>query len=66
LTYGEERGGIHCQGLCPFDKHAIVGPMGSKFYLAVSQENPWEKALKNSSIQVPISYSLSWSHYVGI
>ncbi len=31
-------GGIHCQGLCPFDKHVIVAPMGSKFYLTANQQ----------------------------
>jgi hypothetical protein len=59
-------GGIHCQGLCPFDKDVIVGPMGSKFYLATSQETFERGELENNPIQIHVSFFFSWLPYVRI
>jgi hypothetical protein len=57
---------MHWQELCPFDKHAIGGPTGTKFYHAASQQTPKKGELKDSSIQIFVSYSFSWLPYVGI
>jgi hypothetical protein len=59
-------GGIYCQGLCPFDKHVIVGPMGSKFYLVGSQQTFGKGELEDYPIQIHVSYSFSWLPYARI
>jgi hypothetical protein len=67
LQFGMKKGGgIHCQGLCPFDKDVIVGPMGSKFYLVASQQTFGRGESKSNPIQIPVSYSFSWLPYAKI
>jgi len=60
LQLGVKRGGIHCQGLYPFEKHVIMGPMGSKFCPATNQQTLGKGESKNNSLKIPISYSFSW------